>query len=304
MSENIAVLLGCENDDEENLLDIAISRADAVITLLQNDPALKVIPTGAFGDFNMSNVPHAELPRRYLVKNGIGENRILPFTRSSNTVEDSYGVLQSVSRISNVQKITIVTSEFHMARVKYIFGRVLQGYNVEYFAVPDTNTSRVEELRKSETNKIISLEKEWVNIAGFDLSKFPEKCYENLGYELRHYDNLSYYALAGAVIYFGFVFDKTIFGDSKFAVTAQCLVGIIIVSMLSYLYHRFADTSSAARRVMKSMEKLYGVPGLSSTKMLTKIFKLNLKAQEVVDLLTAPMIVGLLIKALVVLLKK
>jgi hypothetical protein len=256
MSENIAVLLGCENDDQGNLLDIAKSRADAVITLLQNDPTLKVIPTGAFGDFNKSNTPHGLLLKRYLVQNGIAENRILPFTHSSNTVEDSYRVLLSISRISNVAKITIVTSDFHIARVKYIFGRVLEGYNIEYLTVPDTHSSRVEELRKDEPGKLNTLRNEWVDVVNFDLSKFPEKCYENLGCELRHYDNLSYYALAGAVIFFSFVFDKTLFGDSKFAHTVQYFAGIIIVSMLTYLYHRFADTAGAARRVMRSIEKL------------------------------------------------
>lgn len=262
MSSNLLVLLGNENEPNGELTNVAQSRAKYALEYLKEHSDYKVIPTGAFGEkFNRSSIPHGELLARYLIKNGIDQNRILPFTRTSNTVEDAYGVLQAINETPGIKEIHVVTSLFHMQRVKYIFGRALQGYNLEYHEVEDHTNDNNRRFDKDEESKLEELKKEWVDIANFDLKTSPEKYYENLGYEFRHYDNFSYFALVGAFISFGYSLSNCI-------ISLQYYVSAIVVIIFWYLYSRLANTAAAARRVMKAIEKLYKVPGLSSTKTL------------------------------------
>jgi hypothetical protein len=302
MSISILILLGNTNDVNHELSDIAKTRADLAVELLIHDLKLKVIPTGAFGNFNESSMPHGEILTKYLIAKGIPKERILPFTRSSNTVEDAYGVLRSVSIISEINKIVIVTSQYHMKRVKYIFGRVLQGYHLEYHEASDPITHQAETESQEEQEKLDKLTYEWVDLSNINLHVFPDKSYENLGYELRHYDNLSYYSLAGAITFCGYIFDKSLFGKFVWAVPIESIIKIVVICLLWNLYHRFANTAGAARRVMKSIEKLYGVPGLSSANCNRRIFTVELNAQYTVAIVMTFIVSALIMKSVVTLL--
>ncbi len=269
---NILVLLGNENEQNGALSVVSKLRADGAVEFLKEHDDYKVLPTGAFGDgFNTSHIPHGELLTRYLTEHGITKDGILPFTRTSNTVEDAYGVLRTVKGFSEVNKVVIVSSNFHMGRVKYIFGRTMLGYNLEYLSVPDP-ANFDKGILEGERNKLNKLKKEWVDIAGFDLNNFPEKSYEQIGHEFRHYDNFSYFAVGGAFVSCGYSLSHDIIYGNGCVI--QYVVTIFLVAVLWYLYARLANTAFAAQRVMIALEKLYAVPGLSSART---IFPLGIK---------------------------
>ncbi len=293
MSSNLLVLLGNENEPNGELTIVAQSRAKYALEYLKEHSDYKVIPTGAFGEkFNRSSIPHGELLARYLIINGIDQDRILPFTRTSNTVEDAYGVLRAINVTPGIKEIHVVTSLFHMKRVKYIFGRALQGYKLEYHEVEDHTNDNKRRLDKDEEKKLEDLNKEWVDIANFDLNTSPEKYYENLGYEFRHYDNFSYLALVGAFISFGYSLSNNII-----PLQLQYCFSAIVVVVFWYLYARLANTAAAVRRVMKAIEKLYKVPGLSSTKTLPP-FGFDLKIKWLIGIIMIILIVVLTIKGI------
>ena len=258
MAQKILVLLGNENTASGELSTVAKLRADYAIALLKQQEDYIIIPTGAFGKhFNTSHLPHGELLTRYLIKNGVDKNRILPFVRSSNTVEDAYGVLRTLQDRPEACEIHVVSSNFHMKRVQYIFGRVFPWHPLEYFGVADPAYANRNRLDHHEARKLKQLDREWVDVAGFDLRRFPTESYENLGHALRHYDHLSYLALMVALVGYGY-------SCAHLASPVQYGMSMTLFAAFWYLYARLANTAAAAGRVMMAIEQLYGVPGLAS----------------------------------------
>lgn len=307
MPKNILVLLGNRNDHEGNLSKVATKRADKAIEFLNEHKDFAVITTGGFGEhFNTGSTAHGELLKRYLIQNGINENRILPHTRSCGTLEDAYGVLRSICRNPEIEQIHIITSEFHMERVEYIFSRVLQGYTLLYTPSEDKPEDADPTELNEEPDKLIKLKKEWVDISNYDLNKFQSISYENLGYELRHYDNLSYLALVGAILAGIYILSNSIIPECKWVMLAQYLGGIFLVLTFWYLYQRLANTAGSFRRVMKAVEKFYSIPGLSSTKLLKeKLFglEIDIPVKKVVPAIILLILAALLTKLVVLLIQ-
>ncbi|MCP4552547.1 MAG: YdcF family protein [Bacteroidetes bacterium] len=284
----VVVLLGDENDEDKSLSETAELRADAAIDFLKENNDYVVIPTGSFGKhFNASSTPHGKILSSYLIDKGISPEIILPHTRTSNTLEGAFGVLRCLNSMESVGKVHIITSAFHMMRVKYIFSRILQQYDITYQELDNPlDETLLSKKIAHEKRSISRLKKEWVDISNYDLGKFPDKCYENLGKELTHYDNVSYLVIAGAFIIFSFFFTGNGHGVSGGL--------IIVVVLLWYLYLRFANTAASARRVLIIVEKLYGVPGLSSTQHNTKFFGINMRVKRAISIIFLSMIFGIL----------
>lgn len=298
----LIVLLGNENDVSGKLKRAALLRADETIKLLNADSNSIVISTGTFGAFNPSNTPHGELLARYLTENGIARERILPHTKSTNTLEDAYAVVRYLEREDGLNKarisrMVVVTSAFHLSRVKYIFGRVVQGISLDFKEAPDPEELDRDAISKQEKRKLDYLKKTWVNVEGFDLDTFPAESYNNAGSELRHYDNLSQFALTGAAVLFGLAISDDLKGlalfgqpdkpDSSLAQEVlQAFIPLVTgfaLTILIFLYHKFADTAASSRRLLYTIEKLYQVPGLSSTQTRTRFLGLSVSAQKAVD---------------------
>ena len=275
----LLILLGGQNDPTGQLKDAVKLRANEAIRLIRQDPDFKVICTGAFGShFNESPTPHGRLLTDYLIKNGVAPSDILPFTMTSNTEEDAYGVLRMVHRLQKkaggrarpIKEAHIVTSAFHMGRVKFIFGRVLQQLNLVYHEAKDpADPKKVREWTKDEKRKLKRLKKDWFDVTNFDLEKFPESFYTSLSHELRHYDTLSYWALLGAgMVFINFISDKAnrLCSFEAFTVPKRTLMyfcTVVFFLIFWSLYHRFANTAKIVRWSMDGIEKLYGQQGLS-----------------------------------------
>ncbi|TKB50607.1 hypothetical protein FCL40_05505 [Ferrimonas sediminicola] len=287
----ILVLLGNENDEDENLSETTIFRANAAIDFLKNNGEYSVIPTGSFGkNFNASSTPHGKLLGSYLVGEGINPDRILPHTKTSNTLEDAFGVLKFLNGMGEVGEVHVITSEFHMMRVKYIFGRVLQQYHLTYEASKNSsNKALLSKQISHEKRAIAELKEKWVDISNYDLNHFPSQGYANLGYEVRHYDTVSYFAIAGAFVVFSFLFTEKVSSSDPMSLSVSAAGIFVVVFLLWHLYSRFANTAASARRVLNTVEKIYGVPGLSSTKNETKFCGINLRVKPAVTIILLTM---------------
>ena len=96
----------------------------------------KILCTGGWGShFNTSPLAHAVYSKAYLLQKGIPEHAFLELALSANTVEDAVKSKAILSRLDN-PIITIVTSDFHIERVKLIFSEVLKGFEIQFNAVP------------------------------------------------------------------------------------------------------------------------------------------------------------------------
>lgn len=121
--KGVIILLGAPNDERGRLSSIARERCEQVILEYKKHPDYKILPTGGFGPhFNVTNKPHGFYSSRYLISKGIPKEDILEGVESSSTLEDadfSWPIIQK----SGVERVIVVTSDFHVPRAQIIFKR-------------------------------------------------------------------------------------------------------------------------------------------------------------------------------------
>lgn len=133
MSEcHAIVILGSPNDRNGQLSAIALSRCEKAIAVLEDNPTAKIICTGGFGEhFNQTQWPHARYCKQYLMGHGVPECRFLTLVESRFTFEDAILTLPVLKR-HQISSIEIITSDFHMNRVQYIFDSIFSDLAVSY----------------------------------------------------------------------------------------------------------------------------------------------------------------------------
>lgn len=158
------VLLGAPNDDQGNLLQIARERCEKALEESRKHPDALILPTGGFGDhFNTTDKPHAFYTRRWLISQGVGEERFLAHAESRNTVEDGEKA-RPILESAGVTDIIIVTSDFHVARARLCFEHALKGTGIVMAFSPSVTRLSEEELAKlsaHETQSIAWLTEKW-----------------------------------------------------------------------------------------------------------------------------------------------
>jgi len=138
------VVLGSPNDEKGKLLPIAISRCEQALLEFKKHPTAKVLCTGGFGlHFNQTNLPHGHYCQQYLQSKGISAQHFLPITLSAFTLEDaslSLAILQK----HQINKVILVTSDFHIERSKFVFNHFMPEIHFEY-APAKTISSKTEQ---------------------------------------------------------------------------------------------------------------------------------------------------------------
>lgn len=129
-SKEVLITLGSTNSPTGELSDISRSRLDHAANLYSNGKF--ILCTGGWGKhFNTSKDPHAVYSKNYLLAKGIPDSAFLEFALSSHTVEDALKSKPILSKLENA-KFTIITSDFHLQRVRLIFGEILRDFSFEY----------------------------------------------------------------------------------------------------------------------------------------------------------------------------
>ncbi|WP_157842734.1 YdcF family protein [Bacillus alkalisoli] len=112
------VVLGARLHGETMSLAL-LYRVEAALKYLQENPNTYVIASGGQGPGE--TITEAEAMKRYFVKNGIAEERIIEEKRSTTTLENlSY----SNEYISEGSSVGIVSNDFHLFRASFIAKRL------------------------------------------------------------------------------------------------------------------------------------------------------------------------------------
>ncbi len=120
------VVLGSPNSPEGVLSDIAKSRSDYAAKLYSEGKV--ILCTGGWGKhFNTSEKAHAVYVKEYLMTKGIPESAFLEPAFSGNTVEDAL-ISKKILSLLEKPQITFITSDYHLERVKLIFGQILKDF--------------------------------------------------------------------------------------------------------------------------------------------------------------------------------
>ena len=137
------IILGSPNDKDGNLLPIAISRCEKALSEYHRLADCKILCTGGFGEqFNASQFSHGSYLRDYLVSRGVPASKFLNVALSSFTLEDAT-LSKPILEEHAIEQVTLVTSDFHMARARLVFEHVMPNITFSY-AEAETNVGSLE----------------------------------------------------------------------------------------------------------------------------------------------------------------
>ena len=153
--KNVIIILGSPNSTKGRLSKIAIGRARKCLEVF-NPETDKILCTGGFGlHFNITEKPHAEYLKQFLVKKGISETHFLLFANSSNTVQDATKSKEILLN-GDYTKITIITTEYHLKRVQLIFDEILSDFEKKYLT--SSNNMSIKSLQKFQKHESKAIE--------------------------------------------------------------------------------------------------------------------------------------------------
>lgn len=119
----IIVVLGSPNSEAGELSSIAKERCELALAEYAKRPDWKFLLTGGYGaHFNTTDQPHAAYVKRHLVSRGIAGQEILELVESTNTLQDA-SLSKPIIMKYRVPEIVVVTSDYHVARARYVFER-------------------------------------------------------------------------------------------------------------------------------------------------------------------------------------
>jgi len=149
----ILVVLGSPNSVSGALSTISISRLKYCVQYFNIDK--RVLCTGGFGPhFNTTKIPHATYAKAYLLEQGISRASFLPPALSSNTVEDAVKIKSIISELENI-KLIIISSDYHLKRVEYIFNEILKEYSKTYIGVTSNLDAKTLEILSQHEEKAL-----------------------------------------------------------------------------------------------------------------------------------------------------
>ncbi len=153
MKKEVLVVLGSPNSPSGELSDISKSRLDCCRKMFTK--GLLILCTGGWGPhFNTSDKPHAFYGKEYLMGNGLSEEDFLEIALSGNTVDDAVKLKAIFSNPKNVNLI-VITSDYHIERVKLIFNEILDKYEMSFVGVESNmEAEKLRQLIEHENNAI------------------------------------------------------------------------------------------------------------------------------------------------------
>lgn len=146
MKDVIVILAGGINSDG-SLPDLPKRRVDAGVSLFKYGVAPELIMSGKYGFWldwtkEVPSQTEASAMKKYAAALGVPEQHIHLEEDSKDTLGNAYFTKINILEPRNWKNITVVTSDFHFHRTKYIFDLVLgTRYEIEY-VLTDTGLSK------------------------------------------------------------------------------------------------------------------------------------------------------------------
>lgn len=114
-TNDYAIILGAKVNGETPSLSL-LYRLEAARDYALEYPQVTLVLSGGQGEGE--HITEAEAMRRYLTENGIAEDRLVLETASTSTYENIQFSLAEIAE--EIDQITIITSDFHLTRAKWL----------------------------------------------------------------------------------------------------------------------------------------------------------------------------------------
>ena len=157
------VVLGGGIDLKGNLPSHVYQRLDQAIKLYKTIPRSTIICSGQYSFLynQLKQYPpltEAEAMAQYLEKNSIPQNNILLEKKSKDTISNAYYLKKDIFIPNKQRSAIIITSHFHLQRVKYIFNKIFGlKYKLKFISLK-------EHLNKNEEKRVIKHQKQLLTI--------------------------------------------------------------------------------------------------------------------------------------------
>lgn len=150
MKKEVLVVLGSPNSPTGVLSDISKSRLNYCLKCYSKEKL--ILCTGGWGEhFNTAKKSHATYAQEYLIQNSVQEKAFIEIALSSNTVDDAVKIKAITQKMDNIH-LTIITSDYHLDRVKLIFEDLLKSFELDFIGVKSC-------LKKETYNALVNHEK-------------------------------------------------------------------------------------------------------------------------------------------------
>ena len=202
----LVVILGSPNDENGNLSAMGKGRVELGYKkyLELKAAGWKILLTGGFGaHFNTTKNPNAYYAQQMLLQLGVSATDILDFALSKNTVDDALQSREIIEKF-NYSSLVVVSSDFHIPRVEFVFKAVFPDCSLTFAAAPYLEFQSLEErdrLLAHESKELESLKERGESIVGGALNinswrKSTYECQTTIDYSS---------SKQGAVLYNGFI---------------------------------------------------------------------------------------------------
>lgn len=142
------VVLGGGISFDCKLPRLVLERLNKAIELYKHENS-RVIVSGKYSFLFTSKKPNcteAQKMLEYLVENGVRKQDVIKEERSRDTIGNAYYLKKLIFIPKNIKSASIITSNYHIKRAKYIFQKVFGGsYKMRFIptqGIPDKKTNK------------------------------------------------------------------------------------------------------------------------------------------------------------------
>jgi uncharacterized SAM-binding protein YcdF (DUF218 family) len=157
--KNVLIVLGCSPKADGRPSDCMLSRIRKTIHLYKKNNYSRVILSGGPSRYR---VPESVIMHVILI-NHLPHDRLVVERHSRNTIQNAIFCWE-ILKSKEVKHVTVVTSQHHLPRTKYIFRKLYShmGVSLDFEAAPDT-FDPIEKVYYHVKEKILLL---WLKIFG------------------------------------------------------------------------------------------------------------------------------------------
>lgn len=150
----ILIILGFKLNDDGGMNIILKNRLDKSAKLYCTINYDIIIVSGGNVGKN-KKLTESSVMKKYLVEKHLIDSKIIiEENNSSDTNENAIETYKIIKKIKNIKNVTIVTSKFHLERVKYVFSHFYKNnFNLIFKFSKDYTCSKVLNLKKLYENE-------------------------------------------------------------------------------------------------------------------------------------------------------
>lgn len=151
------VVLGGTNDKTKVLDNYTKERCNRAIDKIfnLNNSDIKVHLSGGLNEnFNKSNTNHSEICKNYILSK-VNFNNFILHSENNSTVDEAINFGKYFENIND--EILIISNDWHIERVSYLFNKTFKFYNVTNFKFLsiESNNTQLKEENKVKVNQLI-----------------------------------------------------------------------------------------------------------------------------------------------------